>query len=409
MTKAEQQFLSILKKAVHSDSSGTIENPDWTGILSAARKQNLLALIFDASQNIPGYEAIESKYFQPVATQMSIQMQKTTDFLQLYQAFLSDGLSPLALKGIICRNLYGARADFRASGDEDLLISKEDYDETAKTLNRCGYQAEDMPDSGLELIQEVTFKNPKSPLTIELHLNPFGTDNDFCVKMNEWFRNVFDGDEIIVIDGVPIRTLEPTDHMLFLIFHDFKHFTGGGFGIRLMLDTLLFAKRYYNRIHWEYIDKALEDTGIAPVYADMVSIGNKYLGFDLPERYTTTCPDELLEDMLRMGIFGNSTKADTTAWTMVGNAVQGADGAEKKAARGGRVRSIFRYLFPSWRTWKVWRPYLKDKPWMLPAEWCKRVGRYLRKETPTHNLSEINESYAIAEHRLELLRKYKVM
>ncbi len=409
MTKSESDFLKILKNTVHPVDNFTLDSPDWDEIISVARKQNLFPLVFDVAEALPRFETVEDKYFIQATGAMSGQMQKTADFLDLYKHFLSAGLAPIVMKGIICRNLYGEKADFRVSGDEDILIEKKDYKRIVTALKDCGYETEEEADSGMEVVQEVTFSSRETGLTVEVHINPFGSKNNIRDKMNEWFRNVFDSTENVIIYDVPIRTMKPTDHLLFLIFHDYKHFTGGGFGVRLMLDTLLFAEKYYERIDWEYIDRALKDTGIAPVYADMVALGNKYLGFTLPVRGGSTCPEELLEDMLWMGTFGNSTKADTTAWTLVSNAVQEANSGNRKDVKGGKVKSELRYLFPSWRTWKTWRPYLKDKPWMLPNEWLRRVGRYLRKETPTHNLSEINESYGIAERRLELLRKYKVL
>ena len=52
MTKAEQQFLSILKIAVHSEESFTIDKSDWSGIITTARKQNLFPLIFEFSSRL---------------------------------------------------------------------------------------------------------------------------------------------------------------------------------------------------------------------------------------------------------------------------------------------------------------------------------------------------------------------
>ncbi len=75
MTKCEQQFLSILKNAVHPDLSFEIENPNWSGIINTARKQNLFPLIFDVVQGFQDYETIELQYFDSVAAQMSIQAQ----------------------------------------------------------------------------------------------------------------------------------------------------------------------------------------------------------------------------------------------------------------------------------------------------------------------------------------------
>lgn len=58
--------MSILKNAVHPQEMFSIDNPDWSGIIKTARKQNLFPLIFDAAQSLPGYEEIEARYFNTV-------------------------------------------------------------------------------------------------------------------------------------------------------------------------------------------------------------------------------------------------------------------------------------------------------------------------------------------------------
>ncbi len=405
MTNAEQQFLSILKNAVHPESPFTIDNPDWTDIVATARKQNLFPLIFDASSFLPGYEKVETTYFDSVAAQMSKQAQQTADFLSLYQSFLVDDISPIVLKGIICRSLYGERGDFRASSDEDILILKGDYEKAVHTLNRCGYHAENVPDSDLSSVQEVTFANSESPLTIELHLNPFGTNDHIRNKMNEWFQKVFNSHETILIDNVPVRTLEPTDHLLFLIFHAFKHFISGGFGVRMMLDILLFTEKYYGRIDQEYIQNGLQSVNAVGFYNDLLILGNQYLGFSLPIYEDGTIPDELMDDMLRMGTFGNSSKNDSTAGRITSMAVE-KENKKYGNMKHNRLTDMVRLLFPSWQFWVSWKPYLKDKPWMLPVEWMRRMVKYLRRGKPA---SDLMESYRVADRRLELMKKYGVI
>lgn len=101
-----------------------------------------------------------------------------------------------------------------------------------------------------------------------------------------------------------------------------------------------------------------------------------------------------------MGTFGNSSKNDSTAGRITNMAV------EKENKKHGRLTDMFRLLFPSWQFWVSWKPYLKDKPWMLPVEWVKRVVKYLRRGKPA---SDLLESYKVADRRLELMKKYGVI
>ncbi|MCD8074213.1 MAG: nucleotidyltransferase family protein [Lachnospiraceae bacterium] len=423
MTETEKAFLTILRDALHPGNDTDLgydcelDITDWADVLTTAKMQNLFPFIYDAATAYPSFSAFEEAHpecFPVVTASMTAQMQKTDAFLSLYKSFLSAGLSPITMKGIICRELYGERADFRPSGDEDILIEKKDYEKAVEILEACGYRKEADPDKEMAVIQEVTFHSEE--LTVELHLNPFGVDSTTREKMNDWFRDVFRSKEIVKIKGVPVRTMTPTDHLLFLVFHAFKHFTGGGFGIRMMLDILLFAEKYGERIDWEYVDAGLADVGATGFLADLVEIGDRYLGFTQIQRYNsvcrleTVCPDELLEDMFRRGTFGNSSNADRTAGRIVADTVQkGKSGKTGKNGSESKLKSYFRLLFPSWKTWCAWRPYLKDRPWMVVCEWFWRIGRYIRGETSSSNMTDLDKSYKIAEERMILLGKYGVL
>ncbi len=416
MTAEERTFLMILKDAFHpeallSEELSESENIDWETIMTIALKQHLFTLVYDASKAYPSFEnfdLVKPQYFTGAIASVTGQMQKTEAFLSLYRQFLEHGLKPITLKGIICRNLYGEKADFRPSSDEDLMIEKKDYEAAKNILEMCGYHTEDQPDQQLSIIQEVTFQNEN--LTIELHLNPFGSDSDMRQRMNEWFLHVFESQETVDIEDVSIRTMPPTDHFLFLVFHAFKHFTNRGFGIRMLLDILLFAEKYEQRIDWRYIHNGLVDIGASGFMGDLIYLGNTYLGFKIRQREETVCPDALLEDMFCMGIFGNSTSADQTAGSILKIMIEKCttNKTEKKSIihQGTAYLGL---LFPSWEMWKTWKPYLSDKPWMIVVEWTKRVIRYLRGETIVRDFQGLEKSYEIASERLELLKKYGIM
>lgn len=70
----------------------------------------------------------------------------------------------------------------------------------------------------LNIVQEVTFVRLETNISIELHLSPFDYDDDKRAKINDWFKNVYGSEEIVNISGVSVRTLEPTEHMFFLVF-----------------------------------------------------------------------------------------------------------------------------------------------------------------------------------------------
>lgn len=403
MKQEELQFTTVLKNTVHPNSfQPVVATTDWKAIFRVASNQNLLPLVYNASSDSPGFiefDKIHPEYMLTSVQMLSSQVQRTSEFLNIYKSFLEAGIAPVVVKGIVCRSLYGELQDLRISGDEDILIEKKDLEATEAVLSSCGYHTSDVADSSLSTIQEITFHNEDNSLTIELHINPFGEDNQIRSKMNTWFRDSFSTTETLEVDNVELRVLSPTDNLLFLLFHAFKHFLSAGMGIRMALDILLFIEKYQKRIDWDYIKKALDDVNATAFATDLIAIGNEYLGFDLKiERLgTQISPNELLEDMLRMGTFGNGSQVDVDAHRFVEAAVEGK--------RSNKVADTFHLIFPSWSQWKGFKPYLVDKPWMLPVEWFKRVGRYLKKRDKV----DFSESRKIADKRIELLKKYKAI
>lgn len=209
----------------------------------------------------PGFIEIDEAHPECMMTVMrmlSTQVQNTSAFLSIYSEFLKAGIAPVVVKGIMCRSLYGELQDFRLSGDEDILIEKNEYEAAASVLSSYGYHSSDVADNSLSTVQEITFFNEEAGLTVELHLNPFGEENRIRSKMT-WFRDSFRTTETLEIDGINLRALSPTDNLLFLLLHAFKNFLSAGMGIRMALDILLCIEKHQDCIDWEYALTTLED------------------------------------------------------------------------------------------------------------------------------------------------------
>ena len=246
--------------------------------------------------------------------------------------------------------------------------------------------------------QEITFEDGQGELHIEVHTNPMGQETGIRRQMNRYFTEVFQKKISVQIENTEIWTMEPTDHLLFLILHAFKHFMAGGLGIRQVLDICLFCKRYQEEINWEYISDSLENVEGEKFFTDMLYIGNKYLGFDFKIHRERNCPDDLLEDMLTGGVFGNTTQTERTACSMTFAAV---DSREKYST----ARAVVRAIFPTMRFMRERNPELVEKPWLLPIFWMKRWGRFIRYNKENGG-GLARESIRTSQKRIELLKKY---
>lgn len=335
-------------------------------------------------------------------TSVATQARRTEAFLALYQKCLQEDIHPIVMKGIICRQLYGEYCDHRPSGDEDILIRKEYYPLIQKIFIENGYFPENanITPKQLEELQEITFHNIQTGLAIEVHVNPIGHHNNLRRKMNDYFMDVFERSVVLNINDINITTMSATDHYLYLVLHSFKHFTSAGFGIRQVLDILLFEQEYVDEIDWVYVERVLKDIRAYSFMADLAYIGKQYLGFKSQLSRSENCPEDLLADLLGNGIFGNGTQEQRTALQMTNAAVAGN--------KRSRADTILRTIFPSKSQMLNSHPELQEKPWLLPICWVKRWGRFLaHNKANGGNLAA--ESMKISKRRIELLKKYDIL
>lgn len=402
-------FCELLKNIIHPGTeSGLKEDADWSYLVRLAKEHNLLALFVEGASkhyafiSRPEYE----KEMNESIAIVTAQVRRTSAFLRLYGEFLKEDIHPIVMKGIICRELYGTLGDHRPSGDEDILIRPCEYEKTKRVLLRNGYisEIEKELEVQVERLQEVSFIHPKERLHIELHLNPMGRETEERAGMSDYFKDVFENYREVEIQGVPIRTMSHQDHITFLILHAFKHFTLGGFGIRQMLDILLYQEQFAELLDLKQLQETLATFKAAAFWNDMVQIGNCCLGFDLPITGHTNCPEELLEDMILCGAFGNKTQAEVTA----GRVTMRASENYMNHKGSNTISMIWRSLFPSRIYMMDQAPYLQSKPWLLPVAWFKRWGRYAQK-SKRYSANLTVESIKISQRRMKVLKKYDLM
>lgn len=409
MDKQIINLCQFIKKVLHSDNSFLVNDEiDWSQMIQMSKEQNLLALFLEEAIKYPAYTS-RPEYMTEIQEAMSIvdiQAKRTCEFLELYKSFVNADIHPLVMKGIICRELYGKLCDHRPSGDEDILIRVCDYIKVKNVLIAEGYmpQMEVKSQKQLENIQEVGFFHPTKDLYIEVHLNAMGRENDAHSKMSDCFKDVFEDYREVDIAGVKIRTLSHQKHLLYLILHAFKHFIHGGFGIRQMLDILIYQEQYGQEVCYEQLESVLKTFRADRFWADLICIGNSHFGFCLSEPQQANCPEQLLEDMMLCGTFGNATEAMRAATRMI----KFATGDYLQNKHMNQFVMFWRAIFPP----KVYllknAPQLEERPWLLPIEWVKRWGRFIKKSY-FHQGSLANEGIVISRRRKNLLNKYDLL
>lgn len=414
MDRSKELFLQALNAALRGaqvDWAEALAPEDWRALFQTADEQHVLPMILEAVYRCPAAGGMDPQSLRALRQKsvraVLLQTMQTDAFLQLYAYLGTRGFRPLVVKGIVCRNLY-PRPDDRLSGDEDLLLPAEQFAACHQAMLDYGMCLSN-PAQDIDAAYEVPYGKPGSPLYIELHKQLFPTESDAYGDFNRFFTDAQERAVTVTADGRELLTLEPTDHLFYLLCHAFKHFLHSGCGIRQVCDICLFANAHGQGLDWARILGQCREIHAERFAAALFRIGERHLTFD-PERacypaaWRTLPVDEapLLEDLLDAGVYGDSSMSRKHSSTITLNAVS----AQKQGKKAGN--GVLKTVFPSAKDLQGRYPYLKDKPWLLPAAWVDRILKY-RQETSQTGNDDAASAVEIGNRRVELLREYGIV
>lgn len=402
MREEDKQLLYALGCALQNEPAKYTTAPskqEWDRLFHAAWEHSVLPLVAESVWSGPE----RLPHFEHYAKQLTIaQAEKTADFILLYDYLLSRGLSPQVMKGIILRNLY-PKPELRPSADEDLLIRPEEFPQYHRAMLDYGLELVNS-DEDIEKAHEVAYQNKEKHLYIEVHKTPFPPESGAYGDLNALFDGALDRRMTVTIYGQQFETLAPTDHLLYLICHAYKHFLHSGVGIRQVADMALFANTYGEDIDWEHIYQACRSVGIDTFTAALFRIAHKYLKMNtIPDAFAHIEVDEqpLLEDILSGGLYGTSSLSRTHSSTITLGAVESSK---------GHKRSRLRTLFPPLSSLTRRFPYLRKYTFLIPVAWIQRIFIYLLelKHSKATDNNAI-ESIRLGNERVRLLEKYGII
>lgn len=402
MKKVYTLFLQAVAAAMKNekvDWQEELSQQEWEELLKLAEAHRVLPMVYQTVYDCPAAKTADPQvmaYFRTCSVQMVVlQTRKTAEFLPLLEALRAAGAEPLVVKGITCRGLY-PNPDHRLSSDEDVLIRPEKYEDCHRVMTEFGLTTRE-PESGS---YEQSYFRPDSTMYIEIHRSLFPEESTAYGDMNRFFRDI--RSRAVEQKGIP--TLHPTDHMLYLICHAFKHFLHSGFGVRQVCDMILYANSYGREIDWLYVLDVCRQIRAEQFAAGLFRIGWKYLGFSLegsryPLQWQAIYVDEalLLEDILQSGVYGSADEDRLHSSTLTLNAVS----AQKQGR--SNAGSLLKTVFPSIREMQSKYPYLKNKPLLLPVAWTDRIVKYGKSS------AKASDSVRIGNDRIQLMQQYGIL
>lgn len=187
----------------------------------------------------------------------------------IFAKFDELGIWHLPLKGAVIADLY-PEYGMRQMSDNDILVDASRAEEIRGLMEGLGFTTESFDRSN----HDIYHKEPVS--NFEIHTALF--TRSFDEKISAYYDKV---EERLLGDGYE-KHFSPEDFYIYMIAHEYKHYSSGGTGLRSLADTYIYLKNYPLRRK----EEALAEGEAAGSFLDLsyVEAVTEMLGFADYER-----------------------------------------------------------------------------------------------------------------------------
>ena len=207
------------------------------------------------------------------------------------EALEKAGIWYMPLKGSVLKDLY-PMIGMRQMADNDILYDASRTADVRIIMEELGFVTDKCFGRG---VHDHYIKPPVC--SFEMHRMLFGVSHDN--DLQEYYQNV--KEHLLQDEGRQYGYhFSSEDFYIYMIAHEYKHYSSGGTGIRSLLDTYVYLNRKGEALDWPYVTCELKKLGIAGFEAQ-----NRSLALHLFGGETLTGADgKMLDYMCFSGTYG---------------------------------------------------------------------------------------------------------
>lgn len=266
---------------------------------------------------------------------------------EIQHKFEECGIWYMHLKGIVLKDFYPS-IGMRQMSDNDILIDATRANDVKTIMESLGYTTGKSFGFGAH---DVYTKKPI--FDFEMHRSLFV--NEHNVVFSDYYKDI--KKRLIKNDeGNYGYHFSDEDFYIFMIAHEFKHYSSSGTGIRSLFDTYVYLKQKSDSLNWTYISEELDKLKLSDFEKS-----NRLLSIDLFETGILTNDEkEIINHFYSSGAYGSITQS-----------------INNQITKKGKIGYLISCAFPSYRTMKISFPFIKYCPIMLPFCWIIRFFKSL--------------------------------
>ena len=227
--------------------------------------------------------------------------------------------------------------------DNDILIDKSRAKDVKEIMKSLGYEVEAF---GKGVHDEYV----KKPVCFfEIHRALFNQNEK---RLYEYYKDV--EARLIKAEGTFERHFSIEDFYVYLLAHDYRHYSDSGTGLRSLLDIYLFWRKNGQRLDMNYTENQLATLGILDFEKQSRGLALRlFSGKELSER-----EEELLRYYILSGAHGSMLN---------------------EMKKQGRWQFFWKNLFLPFDRMTIQYPILRKLPFLLPVCWIMRFFRRLTR------------------------------
>ena len=282
---------------------------DWSKVYSAASATKVTSLVYDVVRMRDDIPKDVLACFKKDASQMlqiSYKLWLTTRFI--CKKIEDAGIPVVVLKGPVV-SAYFPTAEYRKSGDIDIVVPSSKMQEVGAILEKMGYEFE------RETAPHIEYSNHEG-IEVEVHrlMSEPLPDERANKLLEEMVSDGLNRRTFLSLDGELKFPVFPEEINAFeLIVHMLQHFYMGGFGIRLLCDWVAFLEHDNSQEVIEKVCEFVEDFRVKNFVSIVTNICVRYLGLSaekaapfITEKVDEKMADNMLFDILQAKEFGFS-------------------------------------------------------------------------------------------------------
>ncbi len=253
----------------------------------------------------------------------------------------------MPLKGIVLKSLY-PKMGMRQMADNDILIDVNGRQKVRDWFKARGYHMEVYGTGHHDVYQKPPIYN------YEMHISLCGESHD-----PQWYDYYQQIEARLFKDDHDSygRHFSDEDFYVYLIVHGYKHYRGGGIGVRFLMDLYVYLEQKHSSMDLVCISRELERLGVIEFEQDCRSLV-KAIFTDV----NAFAFDRLVPKHQEMLLFFFTSGAHGTIENYV------RQGIEQK----GKASYVLDRLFPTVKVMKHYMPAVEKHRWLLPISWICR-------------------------------------